>query len=335
MMRVTSTQISGCLLALALGACSDGNQVLDGAVPDTMPQNLGYGRACASDEECTSKLCVDGFCSQICKRLSDCPTIAGQSFDCGTVAEIKKVACYPRQYRSEKYGLGYDCSLDETCGAVGGVKYTCVGMAGASDRYCTGPCKTDRECPPTFRCANVKIGNAAPERQCRRRQFCHPCAIDDQCGTGNLCINDINGNKYCGKACTTTGIGTCPTYAKCEDAGNSTLQCKHRAGYCYKGFDYEGGLCDPCVAHGSMRGSEADLTIAEEGTCVKGGFCYLLSLYTMEAACITPCETGDTCPSGDYYCFKGDGFGVPGSKLCVPSVYDTTLKFNVITSCVK
>jgi hypothetical protein len=68
---------------------------------------------------------------------------------------------------------------------------------------------------------------------------------------------------------------------------------------------------------------------------VKGALCYVLSKYTMEPACLTPCEAGDTCPSSDYYCFKGDYFGLTGSKLCVPSVYDATLKYNVITSCVK
>jgi hypothetical protein len=83
-----------------------------------------------------------------------------------------------------------------------------------------------------------------------------------------------------------------------------------------------------------MRGASADLTIAEEGTCPKGGFCYLLSLYTMEAACITPCEAGDTCPSASYSCATGDDFVVAlGSKLCVPIAIDPGSGQKVIGSC--
>ncbi len=318
------------LIALALAACGDknGNTPVDAALDTTRPPSP-YGMACEKDDECESKLCVEKACSKLCKSQLDCPIAANVAFECGEVPTLKKVACYPRRYIVGKGGLGYDCTLDELCG----VGFKCMGQPGTTDRYCSKPCKEDWDCPPRYRCTKTRTGKDAPEAEsfCRRREFCHPCAIDDQCGPGNLCITDINKNRYCGKAC--SGGGTCPTYAKCEDAGNGKQQCKHKAGYCYKSLTAESDLCEPCLIHGWVGTASADYAIAEEGICKKEGFCYLLSTYSMEAGCIMPCGTGDTCPASTKYNYACADLKSLGGKYCVPTTIDPDTGQKIFGSC--
>jgi hypothetical protein len=306
------------LCSLCLAGCGDkkDGQPADGPVAsDTVRKPAGYGAACAQDADCESSLCVEGVCSKLCRQFVDCPTVSGKPFECGEVPTHNKVACYPRRYAAAKHGIGYDCTLDNLCG----VGFKCMGLEGTTDRYCSGKCKADWDCPPRYRCAAVRVGKDAPETEkwCRRREFCHPCAVDDQCGPDNLCVADINGGRYCGKSCTKGGGGSCPAFAKCEEAGNGKLQCKHKKGYCWKGLAFEGDLCEPCISHGWFPTAEADFTIAEEGPCKKEGFCYIFSSYVMEAGCIMPCGANDSCPSGgaiEYACAKLTSLG--SGKIC-------------------
>jgi hypothetical protein len=349
------TRLTWALTAgVALLACSDddnGNGNKDQGVPDA--SLAAYGEPCQQNDECSSQLCVvhaalnKGFCSKTCKRLSDCPPVGGKGWDCGELT-TGEIACYPRTYRAEKYGMAHDCSLDGVCGAG----YICMGNPGDADRYCSNKCQGDMDCPPQYRCSQVRVGTELEaDKWCRRRAFCHPCVIDDQCGgPEDLCVKDINGNGYCSQTCSKTGA-TCPSYAKCEDAGNNKFQCRHKAGACYKSLEADGGLCDPCIIHGWTTlapGGDAcvtdvncphypkqycltainkclpvDYTIAEEGVCQKGSYCLLLDQYTGEAACIDPCT--DTCPSDTYFCGTIRSLG---AKFCVPVDGD-----GYITSC--
>lgn len=302
------------LTAMGTVACSGSEE----SKPDATSLRA-YGVQCGADEECESNLCVkyelkgaeQGVCSKACKRQTDCGSHLGQPFDCGEVAE-KTVACYPRTYKTGDYVIGHDCSLDGKC-AVG---YICTGQPGDADRYCAATCKNDMNCPPKYRCASMRVGKGKTEQRCLLRKFCHPCVVDDQCGgEEDLCIKDKNGNGYCSKACSKTAAGTCPDYAKCEDAGNSKLQCRHKKGICFKSFDKDGDLCDPCFAHGWKSDNLDMLTIAEDGICKTEGFCFLLDPKTGEAACIMPCGSGETCPDSTYACGTFDSLG---GKFCIP-----------------
>jgi len=313
-----SFKISVTILSLAIFAagCSDnGNGTPDASVQkDTGPR--AFGGVCSANEDCTSKLCVGGFCSKTCRSQVGCPpmrvdpdpkkpagTLGGpctkegycgaggrclagecvRAFDCGRVDE-KTVACYPARYDTRKYATGHDCSLDGVCGQT----YKCIGPPGAAGRICSPTCNDDKDCPPALRCANVTTYGGKPEKRCRTRQFGHPCELDDQCGgparKDLVCLKGTTGDKYCTKTCTKTEQGTCPPFAKCEDGGGGVTLCKFKAGYAYKN---KGGRCAPCIHHGDADGK----ALLEVDGCVTGGLCFQLSPYTREAACLAPCLT--------------------------------------------
>ncbi len=353
-------------LALLAGCSDDPKPGLDKGIgpgadatgdPDLPPTSRGYGAPCTENTGCDSNLCVEGFCSKLCQRLSDCSPTKDQHFICGEVAALKTVACYPRTYSVAPYTMGYDCSLNGAC--VDG--FTCLGQTDSADRYCSAACTNDQDCPPTFRCATTTTGDAEEQQTfCRRREFCHPCVIDDQCGgEEDICIADINNNKYCGKACDPSGT-SCRVYAKCEDAGNGAFQCKPKRGYCYKSLEAEGGICDPCLEHGSYKDPKKDLTIAEVGVCKADHICYVVDGYTMEPACLPACGTLCTTPSdcdqekcdgafqsndgrcNDFFCpddptyqylcmfLSNSGYS---RDYCVPTRYDPQYQTQVPGSC--
>ncbi|MCC6748267.1 MAG: hypothetical protein IT371_11450 [Deltaproteobacteria bacterium] len=329
-------------LGLACAACSDGGGPAGpdgGGQADAGP--AAYGLPCAKDEDCGSKLCVDKFCSRACRKQAECPpvrsdpnpskragTLGGpcdpkdkscgpglvcvaneclRAFDCGEV-EPGKTSCYARRYDSRPYTMGHDCSIDGRCAQ----SYKCMGVPGDTERYCAPACKTDQDCPAAFRCASAQTGNRPAEKRCMRRQFGHPCAVEDQCGdAANLCIADVNQKKYCSKACVKGG-NTCPPFATCEDVGNGKLQCRHKAGYAFKP---EAKLCEPCVAHYTLPEGNTEFTVAEEGGCVAGGFCLRLNSYSREDYCATPCDAEGKCPDG-YSCGKFSSLG-ENTKLCM------------------
>lgn len=215
------------------------------------------------------------------------------------------------------FTVGHNCSLDLKC-AVG---FRCLGPEGTADRYCSKTCESDRDCPPRYRCAQARVGNQPPEpdKWCRRRDFCHPCVIDEQCGTPpeNLCVRDDLGHGFCSKACPPTGVG-CPVWAKCENVGNKQLQCKPKRGTCFNPGG--GGLCDNCTTFGWVNLANGDFTLNEPGSCRGDGSCYMLSKTSTENVCITPCAADGSCPppsgSISYTCFELKSLA---GKYCLPS----------------
>jgi hypothetical protein len=151
-----------------------------------------------------------------------------------------------------------------------------------------------------------------------RRKFGHPCDIDDQCGgpskTESGCVLDTFGNGYCSKTCTKADQGTCPPYARCEDAGNGRLMCKYTVGFAYDATGKGAGQCEPCIHHGEHSGK----TLVEEHTCVEGGICLQLSPYSGEASCLAPCTADGKCADPSHGCFV---FEIAGedTPLCGPT----------------
>ncbi len=321
------------LILWTLTACANsetGNEIHDTTTNktdagQTLSDPAAYGEACKTDADCASKQCFENVCTKPCKSMSDCPSYMGKGFDCGEV-EPQKIICYPRKYLTVPYTQGHNCSVDGKC-AVG---YQCIGVKGDADRYCSSTCTEDRDCPPQFRCAATRIGKEVNnDKLCLKRQFCHPCVIDDQCGgSDDLCVKDINGNGYCSKACNKNNPGTCPPYTKCEDAGNNTFQCRHKAGYCYKNFKSESDQCEPCIVHGWF--DDQFNTFSEENVCKKEGICLLLDRWTGEGACAMPCGTDYKCPP-NFGCLKAQD--LLGMDVCLPAKTDPDTGQPTIDTC--
>ncbi len=307
--RFTRHLLAGLLPLLLLG-CSDdsaqkdaGPPAKDGVAGPDQSTLKRYGDSCAKDAECQTGLCLLQVCTVKCTQLADCPSVGPQRFDCGEAA-AGVTACYPQTYGDKE--TGKDCSAGGKCAAG----HLCAGQPGDTDRYCAAECSTDRDCPPRFRCASTMTGKTVDaKRYCRKRLFCHPCVIDDQCGgAADRCVQDGNGNLFCSLACSPTAAtdggvpGTCPSYGKCTKEG-SGYQCQHKTGACYKSLDKEGEQCDPCIVHGfRSTGTVGDNreTIAEVGQCKAGNYCVEYDTFHHEAACLAPCSK--TCTSSNYYC---------------------------------
>ena len=269
---------------------------------------LPYGFPCVQQSDCASALCIDGYCSKTCVAHKTCAAASGRRFYCGQ-ATADTVACYPEQHQTADFATGYDCSVDGKC-AVG---WKCMGAAGGADRFCSPLCTNDKQCPPSFRCAEIQVGDAAPEKRCTRRAFGHPCVINDDCGGAeDLCITDKVGAKYCSKACSKTSASTCPPFSECQDAGNGAFQCKYKKGYAYTSA---GTLCDPCLFHYDEVKGATISPVTEPGRCVEGGACVRLSPYTNETICLTPCDPNRK--EGETGCPEGFGCTVEG-EMCVP-----------------
>ncbi len=301
------------LFALALG-CSDDSGGDNTPDASTLKR---YGQACTADKDCNTGLCAAKTCSVTCTKPTECPTVDGKRFYCGEVS-TGKTACYPQVWDGKKAGtMGTSCASTGKCEA----DHFCTGQPGDADRYCAGKCTTDTDCPPEYRCATTRTGKdaASTTSYCYKRQFCHPCTGDWQCaGAGWKCLKDKLGNGFCSKPCSAgaaapdagTGDaapgGTCPTYATCEKEGSAYF-CKHKAGFCTRGFKSEGGHCDPCIVHGWLGtgvSSDPVSTVAEAKQCKGSAFCVMYDRYYGESACLKTCTDDASCGDSKLKCYK-------------------------------
>lgn len=315
------------LLGLSAGCSDDDGE----ATPEPDASVLKrYGTACASDAECQTGLCTDKVCSITCTKTTDCPQVGGKSFDCGEVT-TGKLACYPRRWDSK---AGKNCSADGKC--EGAAK--CTGLSGDADRYCAVTCTEDRDCPPQYRCVATLTGTTKEtQKYCMKRQFCHPCTMDEQCpGYLAKCLKDKAGSGFCSQPCTPAAsapdggtsdakptTGTCPTYATCAAEG-SAYYCKHRSGFCSRGFKNEGAQCEPCIVHGwspTNVSKDPAYTITEDGQCKASHFCVLYDQYYGESACLKTCKADADCNTATELCVAYESSLGSGTKVCRPWEY--------------
>lgn len=221
---------------------------------------------------------------KVCTHTAEC----GVGEDCNS-ADGKVATCVKRTY---PVGAGTLCGAN-VCGDGLDCPNVESGLA-----LCTATCATDLDCPVATSChVDAKDGTSS----CRTRQFCAPCATDEQCGPGNLCIpmGPDDPTKFCSTPCNKGG-SECPPYAACQDIGDGNYACRHKNGTC----SGDGSLCAPCVT-----GS---------GACAGGGAC-LHHPGTGESFCSMPCGAGDTCGAGFSCVDVGVKDGTTVVKQCLPA----------------
>lgn len=253
--------------ATVAGCGDDGGGAPDAAVPDA---DL-FGADCTMGQACGPYTCAEGRCTTACTATSECRT-GTECRDTGGGAFM----CVPMQWNE---AVGKSCALGGAADCPSG--FTCEQVRQDDpNSYCTTTCADDRECPPAFRCLNPGTG----EKRCVRREFCSPCALDEQCQTtlnpDGACATDSSGPEVCSKACDPAGE-TCPRGFLCMGG-----VCVHHTGSCFG----TGKTCDPCT-------TDADCSGTPGSVCLRYYF-------SGEKFCSETCSGASPCAS-PYTCYMG------------------------------
>jgi hypothetical protein len=325
-------------------------------------------------------------CTRTCTSQSDCPV----GWACGLAhpedAAIYGATCYPATWATVAGGFGTDCSLvsedpkspGKMCvaGAMNpcAMGFVCHATARCDvAAYCTKGCATDLDCPPTMfcgalsakvcvtdndcsgssKCMPVPNGTAkvcTGDTMCLKREFCSPCAVDDQCPPSHLCATDTGGNRFCGKLCDPRKDPTnpdieCPQPANIQDSTGNTVPAGDVFEKCVpSAVGSKKSVCRPRVGqcHGpsSIAGIPAGGVCAwcrtgEPGDCPNGE-CFV-DAFTTEHFCTQGCTatvavrngnimvTNDDCPKPGAACLFfslppncTNGCAVQG--LCAPAM---------------
>jgi hypothetical protein len=257
------------------------------------------GDICVGDAQCGSGICSSGTCVKSCAALSDC----GAGEDCTSdngVRTFCRLAIYPE-------GAGAPCGAG-TCGD--GLK--CLPSIESGKAACSAQCEGDVDCPVHESCADLGTKGF----WCRPRSFCAPCVLNEQCGSGGLCVK-MDGNsdvRFCSYTCTppqgtssTSLSGECPPYAACQPVdAEGNYACIHKAGTCIGA----GELCDPCSP-------QAD-------NCVGAR---LTNPGTGESFCSEACDAKGGCATTAYACQKVGGLT---ESQCIPKKGQCVTKLGAI-----
>ena len=234
------------------------------------------------------------------------------------------------QLPSGESACGLDCSANEEicpegffCANVEGAAMQCVPENLYCQNQCGDPpieCETDGEvCDPLTGHCGPPLG------------LCEECAVDEQCGPGNICLSfpDIDNSRACGRAC--NGDNPCPDPYLCaavDELGTiqqcvpPELTCVDRCssvvceepGYGCNPLNGECepplAFCDECLAS-SQCGGTLDLCVAladenayclqdcasDANSCPEGSICIPVGLFQqcvpIEMTCVNHCLEPD------------------------------------------
>lgn len=306
-------------VVVALAACPEGPE---GGLP-------GPGEPCGQDAPCRVGFCHvapgGAFCSATCDEDASCPDgfvclpePAYQARICLPGARCDSDAACPAGHRCD-VGTGrcYVAVARDLCGActsdaqcpAGGL---CVRSMSTGERFCSTPCKLQRDCPQGYGCRSlvqdgVSYDGIEAERQClplsstcnARLPLCSPCAGDWECGAAwDLCLEDRRtGARFCGRHCS-------PTCVWSEDAGEhrDTQTGERCSGVCPPRFAcLDVGGAHQCVPDevGCEGFCEAETPLEERLACGPGGACDRASrrcVTALDGRTCAPCVQG-SCPS--------------------------------------
>ncbi len=204
-------------------------QVCNAGVCGAPPPGAGLGETCASNDACSSGLCLGGTCTQTC----DTNNIAG-SCPAGFYCDDDPSTCGSGFCTAGTAGggaLGAACSVDTECQSL-----FCA--AGA----CSQPCVPDgaATCPDGFAC---QTGAQPCAGSCQQSG-----ALGDMCETNFDCTSGICATlgdlSFCTDFCSDTAL--CPDNFTCTPAGDSSVCVPDGGGLgaqCNVNTDCVSGIC--------------------------------------------------------------------------------------------
>lgn len=340
-------------------------------------KKLPVGGACTpqadgKSDECADKLCLaldatstSGVCTKDCSADGSCP----EGYTCDNAGRFGRVCLKERGCKTND-----DCPAGHQCDATTSTCYikvsrtlcdpceddaqcpqggSCFTALGSGEKFCTAACGANGDCPPGYACGNLP--NGGKTNQCVPvsgscnfgKQLCAPCRGDNECGTAvDLCVrNVVSGEQFCGKQCSPSRPGDCPSNFTCTDlkldkSGTGPFQCVPNSntcvGYCDSDDEHvqviECGLGRTCdtAAHQCVPAADGRMCSPCETNddCAKPGHpnnqCILNtsanSNHQGETFCAEPCPATD----GDAICLQnlGPGFtcaAVGNEHFCTPN----------------
>ncbi len=221
---------------------------------EPLPQGLQLAEVICGFGQCAwCNNCQNGLCYGVECPFSHCDPMLGSCVDpCEDVRCTAGQICNPedRSCVEGMLGLCDACQLDDQCSVEGTT--ACLTYQGSGERFCSGPCRRDQDCPENYDCLNRENSDerfCAPQRgscidlcegvSCPPMEVCHP--FSGECGLPPCREeSDCAETEYCGlqdRLCHRTGSGAGRHGEECS--GDSDCASNHLCllGYCLQ-------LCD-------------------------------------------------------------------------------------------
>lgn len=322
--------MGGCFLGLSCqkGVCDtatttdggtttmDGGTAADGGTTGTQP----VGGPCLGNAQCQSGLCKvlgfpNGYCTQSCASVADCPlgsTCGTDPTDSSGTTKICMATC-PVAGAGGGCRTGYVCEKrGSTTGAAmcqpGCVSATTCGTAGTCDSrgFCCGSsgyaCCEGTTCDNGLLCAsNGYCAAPPPDAGPGPGGIGDPCSVPQSCAS-NVCVQEeAGGNAGC-------SIGPCWPGGYCiDDCTNSACP--------------SGSSCSPATWLASNAICvENCATAGGQSTCRSGYVCDKgWALPSTQPVCVDACNGKADCNSATLDCFQGFCCGKVSYRCCSAS----------------
>lgn len=197
-------------------------------------QKKAFGSLCATNDECTSGLCLrieqadaNGYCSATCSETTPCPSTppgaqcnlkAGETHLCGWSCTPNVTQC-PTGLNCVPLGTSHICA-----GRPALPPAQCGNNKAEHGEECDGTdlnnqtCQTQGFSGGTLKCNNCKLDTSActgtPQYP---GNIGKPCQSSADCGANNICVSFTSSQAYCTTACSNT--------TKCPATPDGRLSC--------------------------------------------------------------------------------------------------------------
>lgn len=299
--------------------CTSDSGCVDGAFCDANGKctpKLANGNECTAGNQCTSALCVDGYCcNDACAGGCERCDIYGALGKCVTasVGNPGSPSCSPYVCNGSSASCPSSCASDAQC---------------ATNAYCdNGVCNAKRV--PGSACAAAKqcqsgycTGGICCDKACTGT--CETCLAAQGASANGACTNLPAGTANCGNTYVCNGSsGACPSSctndASCASGlyCNSSQQCVPKVALgtactgnsqCTSGNCVDGFCCNAACAGGCDRcnlpGSVGTCKVVDSGTVGANPSCGAYVCNGLSNACPTSCISDAQCASGGV-CLNG------------------------------